>query len=95
MIPILEHHYELCSKLFDNAVSDPNHKLKALLPQIFDNLRYNLRRKLHFNMPSFLRTEVVPLHMRCRNSPGYSFIPLMFIFYILTQIHNKEFQILR
>ena len=51
VIPILEHHYVLCSKLFDNIVSDPNHKMKALLPQVYDNSRHNLRRQRHFNMP--------------------------------------------
>ena len=35
--PILDHHYGLCSKLFDNIVIDPNHKLKALLPPVYDN----------------------------------------------------------
>ena len=34
---ILEHHYVPCSKLFDNIVSDPNHKLKVLLPPNYDN----------------------------------------------------------
>ena len=49
--PILEHHYVLCSKLFDNIVNDPNHKLKVLLPPDYDNSCYNLRRPCHFNMP--------------------------------------------
>ena len=49
--PILDHHYGLCNKLFDNIVSDPNHKLKALLPPGYDNSRYNLRRQRHFNIP--------------------------------------------
>ena len=35
----------------DNIVSDPNHKLKALLPPDYDNSRYNLRRQSLFNMP--------------------------------------------
>ena len=50
LTPILEHYYVLCSRLFDNIVSDPNHKLKALLPPDYDNSRYNLRRQRHFNM---------------------------------------------
>ena len=37
LTPILEHYYILCSRLFDNIVSDPNHKLKALLPPDHDN----------------------------------------------------------
>ena len=51
LTPILEHYYVLCSRLFDNIVSDPNHKLKALLPPDYDNSRYNLRRQRLFNMP--------------------------------------------
>ena len=51
MTPILEHHYVLCSKLFDDIVSDPNHKLKALLSPVYDNSRCNLRQQRHFNMP--------------------------------------------
>ena len=41
LTPILEHY----------VVSDPNHKLKALLPPDYDNPRYNLRRQRLFNMP--------------------------------------------
>ena len=37
LTPILEHYYILCSRLFDNIVSDPNHKLKALLLPDHDN----------------------------------------------------------
>ena len=51
LTPILEHYYVLCSRLFDNIVRDPNHKLKALLPPDYDNSRHNLRRQRHFNMP--------------------------------------------
>ena len=64
--PILEHHYVLCSKLFDNIVNDPNHKLKALLPPDYDNSRYNLRRPRHFNMPKL-----------CTNRTRNSFIYAM------------------
>ena len=47
----MEHYNVLCSRLFENIVSDPNHKLKALLPPDYDNSRHNLRRQRHFNMP--------------------------------------------
>ena len=43
LTPILEHYYVLCSRLFENIVSDPNHKLKVLLPPDYDNSCYNLR----------------------------------------------------
>ena len=49
--PILEHYYVIFSRLFDNIVSDLNHKLKALLPPDHDISRYNLRRQWLFNMP--------------------------------------------
>ena len=39
------------ASFFFNIVSDPNHKLKVLLPPNYDNSRYNLRRQGHFNMP--------------------------------------------
>ena len=51
LTPVLGHYYVLCSRLFDNIVSDPNHKLKALLPPDYDNSRYNLRRQRLFNVP--------------------------------------------
>ena len=61
--------------LFVNIVSDPNHKLKALLPPDHDNL----------TCQSFEGTQQeVLLYMRCRNSPGYIFIPLIFMLYIST-----------
>ena len=51
LTPILEHYYVIFSRLFDNIVSDLNHKLKALLPPDHDISRYNLRRQWLFNMP--------------------------------------------
>ena len=66
LTPILEHYYVLCSTLFDNIVSDPNHKLKALLPPDYDNSRYNLRRQRHFNMPKL-----------CKNRTSNTFIYAM------------------
>ena len=43
--------YYVAGFLIALSVSDPNHKLKVLLPPNYDNLRYNLRRHRHFNMP--------------------------------------------
>ena len=51
LTPILEHYCVLCSRLFDNIVRDPNHKLKVLLQPDSDNSHYNLRRQCLFNMP--------------------------------------------
>ena len=48
LTPILEHYYVLCSRLFDNIVSDPNHKLKALLPPDHDNSRYDPKKTAPF-----------------------------------------------
>ena len=58
--------YVIKKKANKGIVSDPNHKLKALLPPDYNNSRYNL------------------LYMRCPNSPGCSFITLIFMLYILT-----------
>ena len=84
LTPILEHYYVLYNRLFDNIVSELNHKLKALLPPDHGNSRYNLRSQRFLKCQSFARTEqVILLYMRCRNSPGCSFIPLIFMLYIL------------
>ena len=48
LTPILEHYYVLCSRLFDNIVSDPNHKLKALLPLDHDNSSYDPKKTVPF-----------------------------------------------
>ena len=91
LTPILKHHYVLCSRLFDNIVSDPNHKLKALLPSDYDNSRYNLRRQCLFNMPklftNWTSNTFFNLYMRCRNSQGCSFIPVISMLYILTSFN--------
>ena len=81
LTPILEHYYVLCSRLFDNILSDPNHKLKALLPPDYDNSHYNLRRQRLFNMPKLCMNRIL-LYMRCQNSPGCSFIRLILMLYI-------------
>ena len=68
LTPISERYYVLCSRLFENIVSDPNHKLKALLPPDYDNSRYNLRRQRHFNMPKLCIYLSIYLSviMRCK-----------------------------
>ena len=48
--PITEHHSQLCSKLFDAIVTDPNHKLQGLLPQKH-NASYNFRNNRPFVLP--------------------------------------------
>ena len=45
--PITEHHSQLCNKLFDAIVTDPNHKLHGLLPQE-NNASYNFRNNRPF-----------------------------------------------
>ena len=85
--PILEHHYVLCSRLFDNILSDPNHKLKTLLPPEYDNSCYHLRRQRHFNVPKLCTNGRSNTFIyRCRNISGCSFIQPKVILYILTYI---------
>ena len=85
LAPILEHYNVLYSRLFDNIASDPNHKLKVLLPPDHDNSSYNLRRLHLFNMPKLCtnRTSNTFIYAMS-NSPGCGFIPLIFILYSLT-----------
>ena len=49
--PLPVHHDLICSKIFDEIVSEPNHKLKSLLPPL-NNPSYNLRKYRPFAMPS-------------------------------------------
>ena len=66
--------------LFDNIVSDPNHKLKVLLPPDYDNSRYNLRRQRHFKTPKL-----------CTNRTSNTFIYAMSkqseLWFYLSYIH--------
>ena len=72
-------------EMFENIVSDPNHKLKALLPPDYDNSRYNLRQQRHFNMPK-LCTNRTSNTFLCdvKTVRAVVFIPLIFLLYILT-----------
>ena len=49
--PLPVHHDLICSKLFDQIVSQPNHKLKSLLPPS-NNASYNLRKHRLVALPS-------------------------------------------
>ena len=57
-------------------------------PKRFKDSSYNLRRQRHFNMPKLCTNRTNSfLYMRCGNSPGRSFIPLIFILCNLTYFH--------
>lgn len=62
--PILEQHYVLCSKLFDNIVSDTNHKLKAFLPLVHDSLL--IIDSAILTCRSFVQAEQVILLYKCK-----------------------------
>ena len=47
---ITEHHSQLCTKLFEAIVADPDHKLHGLLPQK-NNVVYNFRYNRPFVLP--------------------------------------------
>ena len=53
---MLDHYELLCQKLFNTILDDPCHKLRAILPPLHDDSRYNLRKQHHCNM-SRLRTD--------------------------------------
>ena len=55
LTPILEHYYVLCSRLFDNIVRDPNHKLKALLPPIYLSIYLSISLSLSLYPRAFAR----------------------------------------
>ena len=39
---VAEHHHNICTRTFESIMSDPNHKLRKLLPPVYKS-RYNLR----------------------------------------------------
>ena len=65
--PIAEHHSLLCSRLFDEAVSNPHHKLNSLLPPS-NNVKYKLRNHRPFALPR-VKTN------RMNNSFAYAMTP--------------------
>ena len=50
LTPILEHYDNLCLRLFQDTVANPNHKLHALLPPARES-HYKARNKRHFSVP--------------------------------------------
>jgi len=82
--PILDHHYALCRRRFDNIIRDPNHKLKTLHPPENDNSHHSLRRQRQFNMPKLCtnRTSKSFIHAMSKQS-GLLFYPSITHIYIL------------
>ena len=48
---IVTHHDKVSSKLFGNILNDPYHTLQSILPDRYDDSRYNLRQPRVFNIP--------------------------------------------
>ena len=47
---IAEHHHNICTRTFESIMSDPNHKLRNLLPPPYKS-NYNLRNARTFTLP--------------------------------------------
>ena len=47
---IAEHHHNICTRTFESIMSDPNHKLRKLLPPPYKS-NYNLRHARTFTLP--------------------------------------------
>ena len=41
---VAEHHHNICTRTFESIMSDPNHKLRKLLPPLYKS-NYNLRQR--------------------------------------------------
>ena len=47
---VAKHHNDICKHTFENICNDSDHKLKKLLPPLYD-CKYNLRHARTFNLP--------------------------------------------
>ena len=47
---VTEHHHNICTRTFESIMSDPNHKLRKLLPPLYKS-NYNLRHARTFTLP--------------------------------------------
>ena len=47
---VAEHHHNICTRTFESIMSDPNHKLRKLLPPPYKS-NYNLRHARTFTLP--------------------------------------------
>ena len=47
---VAKHHNDICKHTFENICNDSGHKLKKLLPPLYD-CKYNLRHARTFNLP--------------------------------------------
>ena len=47
---VAEHHHNICTRTFESIMSDPNHKLRKLLPPLYKS-NYNLRHARTFTLP--------------------------------------------
>ena len=45
-----EHHHNICTRTFESIMSEPNHKLRKLLPPLYKS-NYNLRHARTFTLP--------------------------------------------
>ena len=49
---VSEHHHNICTRTFETIMSDPNHKLRKLLPPLYKS-NYNLTHARTFTLPRF------------------------------------------
>ena len=47
---VAEHYHNICTRTFESIMSDPNHKLRKLLPPLYKS-NYNLRHARTFTLP--------------------------------------------
>ena len=62
LIPLSDRPYKACSKLFNQLINDPHHKLSSLLPERY-SANYDLRKSREFHLPKiktdrFLKTFI-------------------------------------
>jgi hypothetical protein len=62
LIPLSDRRYKACSKLFNQLINDPHHKLSSLLPERY-SANYDLRKSRQFRLPKiktdrFLKTFI-------------------------------------
>ena len=103
-VPLSVHHSNICTTLFNEILSDSDHRLRAFLPPSHQACKYSLRRTSKFDIPKVntKRARIFFSFFFNINTAGYklvlyfvnSFSNVIVLYYIALRISFREFYII-